>query len=88
MTSDPKIMLLYKTNLKITGIFGENRDVKTVIREPFANDLALMFIKWTVPLIRGQGGEFRKSLKYRNKKVRNFGNTYIFFLIFSQDSKI
>ena len=38
-------MLLYKTNLKITGIFGENRDVKTVIREPFANDLALMFIK-------------------------------------------
>ena len=46
MTIDPKIMLLQETNLKITGptgIFGENRDYKTIIREPFANDLAHMF---------------------------------------------
>ena len=46
MTIDPKMMLLQETNLKITGstgIFGENRDYKTIIREPFANDLAHMF---------------------------------------------
>ena len=34
-----------------TGIFGANRDYKTMIREPFANDLAHMFDEWTVPLI-------------------------------------
>ena len=34
-----------------TGIFGENQDYKTIIREPFANDLAHMFDEWTVPLI-------------------------------------
>ena len=46
MTIDPKMMLLQETNLKITGptgIFGENRDYKTIIRDPFANDLAHMF---------------------------------------------
>ena len=46
MTIDPKMMLLQETNLKITGptgIFGENRDYNTIIREPFANDLAPMF---------------------------------------------
>ena len=46
MTIDPNMMLRQKTNLKITGptgIFGENRDYKTIIREPFANDLAHMF---------------------------------------------
>ena len=46
MTIDPKMMLRQKTNLKITGpmgIFGENRDYKTMIGEPFANDLAHMF---------------------------------------------
>ena len=46
MTIDPKMMLLQETYLKITGptgIFGENRDYKTIIREPFANDLAHMF---------------------------------------------
>ena len=32
------------------GIFGENRDYKTIIREPFANDLAHMSDEWTVPL--------------------------------------
>ena len=45
MTIDPKMMLRQKTNLKITGptgIFGENRDYKTMIGEPFANDLAHM----------------------------------------------
>ena len=36
-----------------TGIFGENRDYKTIIREPFANDLAHMFDEWTVPLRSG-----------------------------------
>ena len=53
MTIDPKMMLLQETNLKITGptgIFGENRDYKTKIREPFANDLAHMFDELTVPL--------------------------------------
>ena len=41
---DPNIMLK-ETNLKITGpmgIFWENPDFKTAIREPFANDLAPM----------------------------------------------
>ena len=41
-----KIVLLKETKLKITGptdVFGENRDYKTVIREPFANNLAHMF---------------------------------------------
>jgi hypothetical protein len=33
-----------------TGIFGENRDYKTMIGEPFANDLAHMSDEWTVPL--------------------------------------
>ena len=39
---DPNMMLLWETNLKITGptdIFGK---IET-IREPFANDLAHMF---------------------------------------------
>ena len=39
--------------MKITGptdIFGENRDYKTIIREPFAKDLAHMFDESTVPL--------------------------------------
>ena len=52
MTIDPTMMLLKETNLKITGpmgIFGENRDYKTIIREPFANDLAHKFDEWTVP---------------------------------------
>ena len=46
MTIDLKMMLLYETNFKITGptgIFGGNRDYKTIISEPFANDLAHMF---------------------------------------------
>ena len=46
MTIYAKMILLQETNLKITGhtgIFGENRDYKTIIREPFANDLANMF---------------------------------------------
>ena len=46
MTIDPKMMLIQETYLKITdptGIFGETRDYKTIIREPFANDLAHMF---------------------------------------------
>ena len=46
MTIDPKMMLLQETKLNITdptGIFGENQDYKTIIREPFANDLAHMF---------------------------------------------
>ena len=45
-TFDPYMMLIQETNLKITGptdIFGENLDYKTIIREPFANDLAHMF---------------------------------------------
>ena len=36
LTSDPKIMQNKATNFKITGptgIFGENRDIKTVIRD-------------------------------------------------------
>ena len=46
MTIDPKMMLIQETNLKITGptgIFGENRDYKTIIREPFASNLAHIF---------------------------------------------
>ena len=43
LTIGPKIMQNNPTNLKFkgpTGIFAENRDIKTVVREPFANDLA------------------------------------------------
>ena len=39
------MMLIQETNLKITGptgIFWENRDYKTIIMEPFANDFAHM----------------------------------------------
>ena len=52
MTSDPKVMRSNlkirqnkATNSKITLLasLGENRDIKTVIREPFANNLALFF---------------------------------------------
>ena len=46
MKIDQKMMLLQETNSKITGptgIFGENRDYKTIIREPFSNDLVHMF---------------------------------------------
>ena len=37
MTIDPKMMVIDPT-----GIFGENRDYKTIMREPFAKDLAHM----------------------------------------------
>ena len=55
---EPKMMTIYtkilqETNLKITGhrgIFGENLDYKTIIRERFANDLANMFDELTLPL--------------------------------------
>ena len=46
MTIDLKMVLLQETNLKITGptgIFGENKDYKTIIRKQFANDLAHTF---------------------------------------------
>ena len=33
----------------------ENRDYKTVIREPFANDLAHMLNEWAVPFSEGGG---------------------------------
>ena len=38
-TFDPKMMQIWETNLKITGptgIFWENRDYKTITREPFS----------------------------------------------------
>ena len=54
MTIDLKMVLLQETNLKITGpmgkIFGENRDYKTIIMEPFANNLAHLFDERTPPL--------------------------------------
>ena len=56
MTIDTKMMLLYETDLKITGpmgIFGENRDYKTIIREPSAYDLAHMFDELTVDPFKG-----------------------------------
>ena len=42
MTIDPKIVKNKLTDFKTSpmGIFVENRDIKTAIREPFANDLA------------------------------------------------
>jgi len=46
MTNYPKIRLIWANSLKIagpTGMFGEGRDCKTMIREPFASDLAHMF---------------------------------------------
>ena len=47
MMIDPKMMMIdLNMMMKITGptgIFGGNRDYKTIIREPFANDLAHMF---------------------------------------------
>ena len=43
-----------------TGIFWENRDIKTVIREPFTIDLALILNVWTAPL-KGQCRYFQNS---------------------------
>ena len=48
MMIDPKMMMIDPNMMMIdpkrmTIIFGENRDYKTIIREPFANDLAHMF---------------------------------------------
>ena len=40
MTIDPNMMMIDPKMMKsmMTSIFGENRDYKTIIREPFAND--------------------------------------------------
>ena len=56
-----------KLILKITGptgILGENRDYKTIIREPFANDLTHMFDEWTVPLRSSVAIEIFHILKW------------------------
>ena len=46
-----KLSFYDTTNSKITGrSLGEDRDNKTVTREPFSNDLAFMLNEWTVPL--------------------------------------
>ena len=48
-----KLVSYRSTDLKITGptgIFGETRDYKTVIRKPFADYLAHMLKQGTVPL--------------------------------------
>ena len=49
MTIDPKIVKNKSTDFKTSpmGIFVENRDIKTAIREPFANDLAHRLKRWT-----------------------------------------
>ena len=44
-----------------TGIFGENQDYKTVIRESFANDLAHTLNELTVPLRDGGGGQHHSA---------------------------
>ena len=59
-----------------TGIFGENRDHKTVIREPFANDLAHMFDECTVPLMNTlrwekEKTERRAALRDLKDKIRH-----------------
>jgi len=62
MMIDPKMMLLQETNLKITGptgIFGENRDHKTIIREPLANDPAHMSDERTVLMNYKVYGQFQ-----------------------------
>ena len=48
-TLDPKMRTLI-WRLQAPRAYLENRDYKTIIREPFANDLAYMFDEWTVPL--------------------------------------
>ena len=45
-----KLSFYKATHFKITGptgIYGENLEIKMVIREPFANNLALLLKRWT-----------------------------------------
>ena len=48
MTSDLKIMLVYIKKNRRTSLAWENPDIKTVMREPFANGLAFILNEGTV----------------------------------------
>jgi len=56
-----------------TGTFGENRDYKTMIGKPFANDSAHMSDEWTVPLMaRPLAASLRLFLNSWRWKKNNF----------------
>ena len=50
-------------------IFGENRDIETVFREPFSNDLAHILNGWTVPL-RKKNPQVTSQLKTSYKRFK------------------